>query len=181
MKLFKRSALDRDRDEEMAAHLAEAVDYYRAQGMSEAESTRMARLRFGNPRAYREKVDARPRCFTAGEGGRFPCRSVRRPAGSKWPTLRHDPGPGQPEIPIGPPDLADASFLEEHQARRIDIRQLAPAEPIERLPDFDVMGGVERQQLETGKVTEGQAEGAGGLLTQPVQEPAVGLGDDRER
>lgn len=57
MKLFRRSARDRDRQEEIAAHLAEAVDHYKAQGMSEAEATRLARLRFGNPRAHRERVD----------------------------------------------------------------------------------------------------------------------------
>ncbi len=57
MKWIRRSARDRDRDDEIAAHLAEAVDYYMAKGMSEAEATRTARLRFGNPRAWREKVD----------------------------------------------------------------------------------------------------------------------------
>ncbi len=57
MSWFRRSAADRERDEEMAAHLAEAVDYYKAQGMSEKDAMRAARLRFGNPRAYREKVD----------------------------------------------------------------------------------------------------------------------------
>jgi putative ABC transport system permease protein len=54
---FRRSAEDRDRDEEMQAHLAEAIDYYKAQGMSAQDATRTARLRFGNPRAHREKVD----------------------------------------------------------------------------------------------------------------------------
>ena len=57
MRWIRRSARDRDRDEEIAAHLAEAIDFYKAQGMSEAEAARTARLRFGNPRAYREKVD----------------------------------------------------------------------------------------------------------------------------
>lgn len=54
---WRRSAADRERDEEIAAHLAEAVDFYKAQGMSEADAIRKARLRFGNPRAYREQVD----------------------------------------------------------------------------------------------------------------------------
>jgi predicted permease len=54
---WRRSAADRDRDEEIAAHLAAAVDFYRAQGMSEQDAIRKARLRFGNPRAYRERVD----------------------------------------------------------------------------------------------------------------------------
>ncbi|HYN10508.1 MAG TPA: ABC transporter permease [Vicinamibacterales bacterium] len=57
MKWVRRSALDRERDEEIAAHLAEAIDHYKAQGMSETDAIRTARLRFGNPRAYREKVD----------------------------------------------------------------------------------------------------------------------------
>ena len=57
MSWFHRSAADRDRAEEMQAHLAEAVDHYRSQGMTEAEATRLARLRFGNPRAHRERLD----------------------------------------------------------------------------------------------------------------------------
>jgi predicted permease len=57
MTWHRRSALDRDRDEEFAAHLGEAIDYYKARGLSADEAARLARLRFGNPRAYREQLD----------------------------------------------------------------------------------------------------------------------------
>ena len=34
----RRSVRDRDRDEEFAAHLAEAIDHYKAQGLDEEEA-----------------------------------------------------------------------------------------------------------------------------------------------
>jgi predicted permease len=48
---------DEDRADEIDAHLEHAVDHYRAQGLSEAEAHRQARLHFGNARAHREGID----------------------------------------------------------------------------------------------------------------------------
>jgi predicted permease len=53
---FRRSRQDHDRAEEMQAHLDHAVRHYVERGLSPDEARRQARLRFGNPRAHRERV-----------------------------------------------------------------------------------------------------------------------------
>lgn len=54
---FGRSQRDEERAREIAVHIAEATDYYVRQGIDREEAARLARLRFGNRRAYREKVN----------------------------------------------------------------------------------------------------------------------------
>jgi putative ABC transport system permease protein len=51
-----RSDKDRDLAEEIQAHLAHEVDAHLARGFSADEAQRRARLKFGNPRAVRERV-----------------------------------------------------------------------------------------------------------------------------
>ena len=53
---FRRTSADREFDDEIETHIAEAADFYIANGMPADEARRKARLRFGNPRAYREQV-----------------------------------------------------------------------------------------------------------------------------
>lgn len=57
LRFIMRRRRDEDRADEIDAHLAHAVDQYRAEGLSEAEAQRHARVRFGNVRAHRESVD----------------------------------------------------------------------------------------------------------------------------
>jgi predicted permease len=54
---LRRSRQDRERAEEMQAHLEHAIQHYIDRGLSPDEARRKARLRFGNPRAHRERVD----------------------------------------------------------------------------------------------------------------------------
>jgi len=56
LNMTRRDRLARDIEREMAFHLAERVDDLMAEGMSEAEATREARLRFGNPTLQRERT-----------------------------------------------------------------------------------------------------------------------------
>ncbi len=55
--LFRRASRDRDREEELQAHLAMHVDDLCARGVPEAEARRQARILFGNPRTRREEID----------------------------------------------------------------------------------------------------------------------------
>ena len=55
--VFRRAAADRDLQTEIETHIAEATDYYVSQGMPPDAARRLARLRFGNPRAHREQVN----------------------------------------------------------------------------------------------------------------------------
>lgn len=60
MSVFRRSsrdARDQERAEEIQAHVDLATEHYIEQGMSPGDARREARLRFGNPRAHRERVD----------------------------------------------------------------------------------------------------------------------------
>ncbi len=52
-----RTARDRERTEELEAHLALLVDDYVARGLAPDEARRRARLTLGNPRATREEID----------------------------------------------------------------------------------------------------------------------------
>ncbi len=56
--LGRRSELDRDLDEELQSHLQMEADRARAQGASEDEARRAARLRLGNPARLREESRA---------------------------------------------------------------------------------------------------------------------------
>lgn len=57
--IFRRARLDKDLQDEFAAHLAFLEDDARARGLSSDEARRVARFRFGNPTAHRETaVDA---------------------------------------------------------------------------------------------------------------------------
>jgi len=56
-RFFRRSQKDDDRAAEIQAHVDLASEHYVEQGMTRAQAQREARLRFGNPRAYREGVD----------------------------------------------------------------------------------------------------------------------------
>jgi predicted permease len=56
--LGRRSKLDREIEDELREHMRMHVDADVAKGMSPDEAIRKARLRFGNPTAVRERVDA---------------------------------------------------------------------------------------------------------------------------
>jgi predicted permease len=56
-RVFGRNRIDRERAEELQAHLDLATEYYVARGLPPAEAARRARLRLGNPRAKREEFD----------------------------------------------------------------------------------------------------------------------------
>jgi predicted permease len=55
-RLLDRRRKNRERLEEIETHIAEASDYYISRGVEPAEARRVARLRFGNPRAYGERM-----------------------------------------------------------------------------------------------------------------------------
>ena len=54
---FRRRSADREFDDEIDTHIAEAADFYISRGMPPNDARRLARLRFGNPRAVREQVN----------------------------------------------------------------------------------------------------------------------------
>ena len=56
-RLCRRGTADREFQDEIETHIAEAADYYVSQGMPPDRARRLARLRFGNPRAHREQVN----------------------------------------------------------------------------------------------------------------------------
>lgn len=53
---FRPSRMQREIEREMAFHLAERADQLRAEGLSEAEAKRLARLQFGNPAVQAERT-----------------------------------------------------------------------------------------------------------------------------
>ena len=53
---LRRGRVDSDIDRELAFHIAERVDQLRAQGLTESEALRSARLKFGNPVVQRERT-----------------------------------------------------------------------------------------------------------------------------
>lgn len=85
------------------------------------------------------------------------------------------------QIAIGPPHLADPNALQEHQARGIHIRQFAPTQSLQLTPDQPMMRDVKGKQLESRKLTQTETEVSSGILSQAMQEPAVGLRHDGER
>jgi len=54
-RLFRRSRLDRDLEEEIRSHLAERAADLQRSGIAEAEAARSARLEFGGIENYKEK------------------------------------------------------------------------------------------------------------------------------
>jgi predicted permease len=56
--LGKRSKLDREIEDELRDHLQMRTDANIAKGMSPEQAARAARLRFGNPEAFKERVEA---------------------------------------------------------------------------------------------------------------------------
>ena len=57
LRFFKRSAKDRERADEIQSHVDLATEHYIEQGMPPEQARREARLKFGNTRAHRERVD----------------------------------------------------------------------------------------------------------------------------
>lgn len=75
---------DRERTQEIETHIAEAADFYRSKGMDPSEARRLARLRFGNPRAYRERMremNRLPLMDVLGRDLRFAFRRLRKAPG----------------------------------------------------------------------------------------------------
>ena len=116
------------------------------------------------------------------------------PKGERGGTLRHEnlamagspadrenAGALEPEIPVGSPHLSDPELPEPHQARCVDIRELVSAQALELAEDFRVMLRVDRQQLESRELGQGETERSSRLFAQAMEEPAVGLGDHGER
>ena len=56
--LGKRSKLDRDIEDELRDHLQMRTNANIAKGMSPEQAARAARLRFGNPEVFKERVEA---------------------------------------------------------------------------------------------------------------------------
>ena len=72
-------------------------------------------------------------------------------------------------------------MAEKGEARSVDKGQFPAAVLLEHPGYGFEMVGIGRQQLETRKLGQGESKRAGRVLAQPVQEPAVGLGDDESR
>ncbi len=64
--LFRRERLDGEIEAELRAHIEMAVEDSLREGMSEPEARRIARLRFGNPVAVRERTSGADACAGAG-------------------------------------------------------------------------------------------------------------------
>jgi predicted permease len=82
--LWSRTVRERERDEEMQAHVALYAEQLEAQGRTPDEAQREARLTFGNPRAMRERVDALNGVAwldALGRDMRYALRSLRRSPG----------------------------------------------------------------------------------------------------
>jgi predicted permease len=80
-RFFHRLRQDRERAEEMRAHVDLAVQHYIDQGLSPADARRRATLRFGNMRAHREGVDDMnrlPILDVLGRDLRYALRILRR-------------------------------------------------------------------------------------------------------
>ncbi|HEU4694262.1 MAG TPA: permease prefix domain 1-containing protein, partial [Vicinamibacterales bacterium] len=76
--------IDRDIDRELAFHIAERADQLRAQGLSDGDAQRKARLQFGNPVVQRERtrdVDIAHGVDTVFRQVRHAVRALRRTPG----------------------------------------------------------------------------------------------------
>ncbi len=83
-RFLDRRRKDRERLEEIETHIAEASDYHISRGVDAREARRMARVRFGNPQAYREKVsdmNRLPVMDTLGRDLSFAFRRIRKAPG----------------------------------------------------------------------------------------------------
>src|ERR1700691_3612274 len=82
--LFRKRELDAEFAEELHFHLSMREQRHIAQGMSKAEARRSARLRFGNPAVWRERmneIDLSIFPITVLQDLRFGARMLRRNAG----------------------------------------------------------------------------------------------------
>jgi predicted permease len=80
-RFLSRAARDRERAEELQAHLDFHIEEYLAQGLTREDATRRARLAFGNPRVKREEVDGLnrlPIVDALGRDLRYALRMLRR-------------------------------------------------------------------------------------------------------
>jgi hypothetical protein len=80
------------------------------------------------------------------------------------------------EIKVRAPHLVDFEFREEHEARCVDISKPVTSKAIELPEHGRMVGRVKCEQPETGQIAQGEAEGAGRVLAEPMEKPAVGLG-----
>ena len=79
-----REEKDRDLADEIESHLGHELDANRARGLSDAESRRRARLKFGNPQVVRERVwsyRSIPLAESVGRDLRYAWRSLRKTPG----------------------------------------------------------------------------------------------------
>ncbi|MDQ3169307.1 MAG: ABC transporter permease [Acidobacteriota bacterium] len=83
-RFFRRGAWDRERAEEIDAHLAHMADDLRARGLSADDARHRARVRFGNPTLVREEIyqmNSIPVLETIARDARYAARMLRRSPG----------------------------------------------------------------------------------------------------
>ena len=83
-RFFRRGAWDRERAEEIDAHLAHMADDLRARGLSADDARHRARVRFGNPTLVREEIyqmNSIPVLETTARDARYAVRTLRRSPG----------------------------------------------------------------------------------------------------
>ena len=115
-------------------------------------------------------------------------RSVRRDVCAQaaernvsLPANRQDPGSLQGEVAVRPPDLLDTKATEEHEARSVHVGELVSPEPVELEADRGMVTSIERKKLKARQFSDGETERPSRFFTEPVEKPAVGFGDDRQR
>jgi hypothetical protein len=79
------------------------------------------------------------------------------------------------KVSVGSPDLWNPVLPEKDEARSVHVGQLVAAEAFQLSNDSFVVRRVEREEMQTRQVAEGETEGPGGLFPQSVQEPSIGL------
>jgi putative ABC transport system permease protein len=81
---FRSARTDCDIERELAFHIAERIDHFRAEGLTESDARRRARLQFGNPVVQRERtrdVDIAHATDAAIRHVRYAVRALRRSPG----------------------------------------------------------------------------------------------------